>query len=57
MLTVEEIREGLRDRNLRAVARSTGLHPNTVYTIADGKNTNPSHRTLKKLSDYLGGAR
>lgn len=53
MLTIEQIRERLKDRQLNAVAKKTGLHSNTVYKIANGAGAN--YETIKKLSDYLTG--
>lgn len=52
-MTLEQIREALRDRTITVVARATGLHENTIYRIASGQNTNPSLRTLTILSEYL----
>jgi len=53
MLTLEEIRKRLQDRRLDVVAFATGLHPNSVARIRDGKNKDPKHSTLAALSDYL----
>ena len=55
MLTLEEIKTALQDRNLRAVSENTGVYYQVVVELANGKNTNPSYKTLKALSDYLGG--
>jgi DNA-binding Xre family transcriptional regulator len=53
MLTLEEIKNRLQDRRLDVVAEATGLHPNSVARIRDGKNTDPKHSTLAALSAYL----
>lgn len=53
MLTVEQIKAGLKDMNLRAVAKSCGLHENTVYSFM--RSDDPRTRTAEKLSDYLEG--
>lgn len=53
MLSLDEIVEKLKDRNLPVVAKRTGISYMTVYNIAKQNNTNPSHSTLTKLSDYL----
>lgn len=53
MLTFQEIRERLQDRRLDAVAEATGLHPNSIARIRDGKNNDPKHSTLAALSAYL----
>lgn len=56
MLTLEQIIEGLQDRNLKAVAGNIdGVGYQTLYLIASGKQTNPRYTTLKALSDYLEG--
>jgi len=53
MLTLEEIQEILKDRNLSEIARRTKLDYATVYKAAQCKNV--SYRTVKMLSDYLQG--
>lgn len=53
-MTIEEIREKLKDRNLKIVAEKIGIHHNTIYKIAHGVN-NPNYSTLLKLQDYLNG--
>lgn len=52
MLTIEQIKKQLDDRNLHQVAERIGVHRHTVYRIVNG-TTVPSYDTLKKLSDYL----
>jgi len=52
---MERIRFALNDRNLAKVAASTGLHENTIRSIASGKNTNPHMATFEKLVQYLFG--
>lgn len=54
MLTLEEIRSRLADRKVRVVADATGVHHQTIYNVLD-PNANPTHKTLKALSDYLTG--
>jgi transcriptional regulator with XRE-family HTH domain len=53
MLTIEEIREKLQDRNLTKVAASIGITRVYLSAIANGKQLNPSYDIVKKLSDYL----
>lgn len=53
MLTLEEIREKLNDRNLAKVSRATGVGYNNLHGIANGTKNNPSYNVIKKLSDYL----
>lgn len=52
MLTIEKMRELLFDRNIIKVAKSTGIHYNTIYKLIRGE-TDPRYSVLKKLSDYL----
>ena len=53
-MTVERIRDLLQSMNLRAVAKDTGLHYNTIRAIAKGKD-NIMYPIAKKLSDYFQG--
>lgn len=53
MLTISQIRERLADRRLQAVADATGVHYNTLRAIVRGDNTNPTHRVIEALSEYL----
>jgi len=53
MLTLEQIREALRDRMPARVAESTGLHYNTIRDVRDNPDANPTYKVLKALSDYL----
>jgi transcriptional regulator with XRE-family HTH domain len=49
------IRSALADRRVSIVSERTGLHPNTIARIRDGKNENPTLETLNKLATYLVG--
>lgn len=49
MLTIEQIKEKLKDRNISAVAKALGVHQNTLYRL-DEKT---SYKVVKALSDYL----
>ena len=53
MLTLEQIREALRDRMPSRVAEATGLHYNTIRDVRDNPQANPTYKVLKALSDYL----
>jgi len=53
MMTPEEMQKALEDRRLAVVSRETGIHYNTLRSIRDGDNKNPSYRVAKLLSDYL----
>lgn len=53
MLTMEEIKEKLKDRTLTKVAEATGLSYPTVWKIANEANERTEYNTVKKISDYL----
>lgn len=55
MMTLEQVRQGLQDRKLRAVAQATGLAYDTVWRVATGRMERVSYDTVKALSDYLEG--
>jgi hypothetical protein len=55
MLTLEQIREALKDRRIGKVALATELRPATIIDIREGRTTNPSYETVVKLSAYLEG--
>jgi transcriptional regulator with XRE-family HTH domain len=55
MLTLEQIKERLGDKNLSEVARRVGLTGAYLSAIVRGVKVNPSYETVKKLSDYLNG--
>lgn len=52
MMTLDEIRKALKDRNLKAVAIATQLNPQTLYRLARGEVT-PHHSTVQVLINYL----
>jgi len=53
MMSLEEVREALKDRMPRKVAEATGLHYNTIRQIRDDLGANPTYNVMQKLSDYL----
>ena len=53
MLDIDEIKRALHDRVLLTVSEHTGINRNTIALIKSGEAKNPSHRTMKALSDYL----
>jgi len=53
-MTLEQIKTMLADRNIRAVSKSAGVHPNAVYRLMNG-STNPRYDTVQKLIAYLQG--
>lgn len=55
MLSLEEIRKRLSDRNLREVSRRTGIGYAYLAAIASGTRNNPTYAILKPLCDYLEG--
>lgn len=54
MLSIEQIKEKLTDRNLAEVSRRLGITRAYLGMIANGQRK-PSYDILKKLSDYLEG--
>jgi len=55
MMTLRQIREALKDRNLSAVARNTNLSYGAVWRIANG-SANVTYPTVEALSSYLQGS-
>lgn len=53
MLTIEEIREKLRDKNHADIARDLKVTRSYVNAIANGVRVSPSYEMLKRLSDLL----
>jgi transcriptional regulator with XRE-family HTH domain len=54
MLTLDEIRAGLKDRQPGKVAAAVGVHPTTISAIREGRRS-PRYAVAKALSDYLMG--
>jgi hypothetical protein len=54
MLTLDEIRAGLKDRQPGKVAAAVGVHPTTISAIREGRRS-PRYEVAKALSDYLMG--
>lgn len=52
MRTLEQVRAGLKDRNLKAVAEASGVAYGTVRNVMEGKGRVLSE-TVEKLSAYL----
>lgn len=52
MMTIEQIRAALADKNVQKVSKNTGLSPALIYRIKHGFD-NPGVRSVKILSDYL----
>jgi DNA-binding Xre family transcriptional regulator len=55
MMTLEQVRASLDDRNLSKVAMAVDMAYDTVRRVANGENKQVSYETIKRLSDYLEG--
>lgn len=53
MMTLEEVRERLKDRKIRVVAKSIGVHPMTLYRLANNEQYDPKASMLEKLTEYF----
>lgn len=53
MLTIEEIRERLEDRQLSKVAKATGLSTQTLWRIRQSKDVSVRFDTAYKLAQYF----
>ena len=54
MLTLDDIKKALQDRQPGKVAAAVGVHPTTISAIRDGRRA-PRYEVAKALSDYLTG--
>ncbi len=52
MTELDKLRQLLADRNLRAVARGAGVHPNSLYRLMAG-STSPRYETVRRVMAYL----
>lgn len=50
-MSLDRLRSVLSAMNLREVARGAGVHPNTVYRLANGSGAH--YETVRKIMDYL----
>lgn len=57
MMTLDEIRHALQDRNLSIVAQKTGLHYQTIWRIARGARPDFTYDTIRRVSEYIEGNR
>jgi len=55
MMTLEQIKQALSDRNLREVSIRTGVGYGNLCAIVRGDRQNPSYAVIKSLSEYLSG--
>ena len=51
-MNLDEIKNDLKDRQLKAVAEAVKLHPNCLYRLVNGI-TAPRKSTLEKVQRYL----
>lgn len=52
MPELEKLRKLLADRNIQAVARGAGVHPNALYRLMAG-STSPKYETVQRVMAYL----
>jgi DNA-binding phage protein len=52
IMTLEQLRARLADRNLRRVAEAAGVHPHTLYRFM-GEGNRPLYATVLALSEYF----
>ena len=52
MLTISQIKQRLRDSNLKRVPIKSGVHPATVYRFMRDQGK-PTYETVELLSNYL----
>jgi DNA-binding phage protein len=52
MQNADELRQALADTNVQAVAKSTGIHANSIYRFIQ-KKTNPRRSTVARLVKYF----
>lgn len=56
MMTLEQIRLALEDRNIQAVSKGSGVSAHSIYRLLNSEgNIKPLYETVKSLSDYLEG--
>ena len=53
MLTLVEIVDRLKDRNLKEVSRGCDLNYFSVLRVVKNKSESIEYRTVRKLSEYL----
>lgn len=52
MMTPDQVRAALRDRNIQKVADGSSVAAATIYRLMN-YSSRPSYETVKALSDYL----
>lgn len=54
MMTLDQIKETLKNYKLNRVAKAAGVDRHVLYRMMK-ESANPSYETVKKLSDWLEG--
>lgn len=52
MLTIEQIRDALHDRNLSTVAEATGVGYHALVRLVNGQSE-PNYSTVRVIAEYL----
>jgi len=52
MMTIEQIREALKDRNLMHIAEQTGVGYSSLHRLATGVSE-PNYTVVKTIAEYL----
>ena len=52
MLSIEQIREALQDRNLSAVAEATGVNYHAIVRLVNN-HSEPNYSTVRTIAEYL----
>lgn len=55
MLSLQEIREKLKDSNHSAVARKIGMSQPQMWRLMNHQDPNPTIKTLERVTDYIDG--
>ena len=53
MKELNYLRKCLEESTLAKVSRDTGIHVNTLYSIKNGENENPTLKTVITLCNYF----
>jgi DNA-binding phage protein len=52
MMTADQVRDALKDRNIQKVADGSGVAAATIYRFMQPASR-PAYETVKALSDYI----
>ena len=52
MQDLDSLRRQLADRNIQAVSRGAGVHPNALYRLMHGESS-PRYETVQRVASYL----